>query len=466
MTAKAPKKEAAPKTKMPKVNQPKVEAAAPAHAPEVEDSKDDTHDYGATTYPVHPVDLAIDNDVMSEGEPCLLVARKATMKSLMVSHTIGCFTTKAEFAEEVETINQGRVVLFNSEQSISKVIRPRLMAAGADLSRVQIVPFKKRYATMERCLNFIQRQVEHDKKSAAPADRRLRLVVFDVVTSFLKATSADVREELTPVIAYCQQHKIALLMVLHLHHKGASDKQLLGLISGSQAWVQCSSMIWAMATGENTPHDNESHPWWKGVKEYGVFEVHTNNLGRSRQRWFYKCETVPVKGLKRPQPRLVMGDASKHQSVLSLLRATAKDDGTAINRSPREEAARWLAGWILEPTKTDPEYLVPPKVAEAARLHREGAVLVAARLTDGFQQAAKAAEVKWRTLERARADMAEGGHVFNLKIGKEHWIGLSASYNGGTGGGGAVGEGGTTPTKNGGGEAQEARLGDQGQAVH
>jgi hypothetical protein len=311
---------------------------------------------------------------MPEGETVLLVGKKGEMKSQMVYHLITCVTKGKEFAEEVLPVKRGRVVLFNSERSIHKVVRPRLEAAAADVERVQIVPWAscKDFTAAQR---FLEKQVTADEiaeeKSELNPDDKLRLVFFDVVADFKKPTASDVREAVLPLSDYCEQHGITVVFVLHLLHKGTSDKSLMGMISGSQSWVQVCSTILAMAMVDVTPDLRlPSTPWFKGIRRVGVFEVTHTNLDQSNARWWYKWEGQLVEPLPRLQSSLNVGDVGT-MSVIGCLRIGDQKGNEAANRSPRQHCIRWLMNWLSECTE------IPPHIRQKGE--QEGVRVRAAR---------------------------------------------------------------------------------------
>jgi hypothetical protein len=77
----------------------------------------------ASTLAMADITELIPLGVLPEGEPILFTGRKGCMKSAWLYHMIACVTTGKEFAEEVVPLKKGRVLLFNSEKSIEKVIR-------------------------------------------------------------------------------------------------------------------------------------------------------------------------------------------------------------------------------------------------------------------------------------------------------------------------------------------------------
>src|SRR6185369_2936495 len=114
----------------------------------------------------------------------------------------------------------GGVVLLNAEDDLSDTIRPRLEAAGADLSRITAgtmtrVQNPTTGATVERgfCL-------AGDLPGLERLIRRVpdcRLLVIDPITAYLGDTdshnNAEVRGLLAPLSELAARHKIAVVAV-------------------------------------------------------------------------------------------------------------------------------------------------------------------------------------------------------------------------------------------------------------
>ena len=311
--------------------------------------------FEASTYSKQDITELIPLGVLPEADSVLLVGKKGDMKSQAIYHLVACVTAGKEFAEEVVPLKKGRAIVFNSERSISKVVRPRLEAATAVLTKVQVVPWRD-CKTLDAALEFIKREVEEDKKRNKEPDQQLQLVAFDVVTDYKKATASDVREAVMPISDYCEQHSITVVFVLHLLHKGVSEKTLLGMISGSQAWTQVCSTILAVAMVDATPDLMlPQRPWFKGVKKVGVFEVAHTNLGEENQRWWYKWEGAKVEGLTKLQSSLTTGDVAGMSVINALRIATRRMERRQTNRravKPSSGSPSGLARSLLLPPRS------------------------------------------------------------------------------------------------------------------
>jgi hypothetical protein len=128
------------------------------------------------------------------------------------------------------------VVLLQGEDDLAAVVRPRLEAAGADLSRV--IAFDKagsagRPLVLPDDLPLIEK---------AAAEVQARLVVIDPLTAFVRSLSSDqgTRQALGPLTAFAERTGVAVLLVRHLTKGGTSNPLYrgagtIGIIAAARA---------------------------------------------------------------------------------------------------------------------------------------------------------------------------------------------------------------------------------------
>ena len=149
----------------------------------------------------------------------------------------------------------GDVVLISAEDDVADTIRPRLEAAGADLTRIHVLdgvedmdangePHRRPW-----CL--------HDLDALGDRVARLpgcRLVVIDPLSAFLAGAdshkNADVRELLAPLSDLAAQHRVALLAISHLNK---SAGPALYRTMGSLAFVAAARAAYAVAKDKEDP---------------------------------------------------------------------------------------------------------------------------------------------------------------------------------------------------------------------
>ena len=156
-----------------------------------------------------------------------------------------------------ETQLSGGVVLLSAEDGVADTIRPRLDAAGADVSRIS-------------ALDAIRVMVGHGQPSSRPFDlardilaleqaidlvEDCRLVVIDPVTAYLGGTdshkNADIRALLTPLADLAARHRVAVVAVTHLNKNAGVP--VIYRAMGSLAFIAAARQVWVVSKDQNDP---------------------------------------------------------------------------------------------------------------------------------------------------------------------------------------------------------------------
>lgn len=152
----------------------------------------------------------------------------------------------------------GGVVLLSAEDDAADTIRPRLDAAGADVSRITVL-------TAVRTVDHASgRESERmfslaDDLAALEAaiDRTpgCRLVIVDPISAYLGGTdshkNADVRALLAPLGALAARKGVAIVAVSHLNKSGGGSA--IYRTTGSLAFPAASRAAWAVARDRDDP---------------------------------------------------------------------------------------------------------------------------------------------------------------------------------------------------------------------
>jgi putative DNA primase/helicase len=171
------------------------------------------------------------------GKLCVIAGDPGLGKSLLTLSIAAHASRGAPWPDGTGLAPESTVLLLSAEDDFVDTIRPRLVAAGADLDRVMAVKgvvsgtgSKK----MERMLDIAQ---DVDKLRAViegyPAPRAL---VIDPISSFLGATgenaNAEVRKLLQPMTMLAQETGTAVILVSHLRKaKGSGLHRIIGSIA-------------------------------------------------------------------------------------------------------------------------------------------------------------------------------------------------------------------------------------------
>ena len=164
---------------------------------------------------------------------------------------------------------KGEVILLGAEDDIANTIRPRLEAAGADISRVHTlnaVCDTKGGEIVERV--FSMRDDVGQLGNVLIEHPACRLVVIDPLAAYLHGTDshsdAKVRQMLAPFAQLAAQCKVAIVCVTH-PNKSSTKKGIYG-VTGSLGFV---AAVRAVHTVEIDPKDARRR----------LFRPLKNNLG-------------------------------------------------------------------------------------------------------------------------------------------------------------------------------------------
>jgi putative DNA primase/helicase len=152
----------------------------------------------------------------------------------------------------------GGVVLLNAEDDAEDTIAPRLISAGADLSRVVVLsgvrhPVNAEGAVAERHLDLSADLPALEE--AIDAVGECRLVVVDPISAYLGRTdshnNAELRGVLAPLSALAARKSVALVVVTHLNK--ASGGPAIYRATGSIAFTGAARAVWSVSRDKNDP---------------------------------------------------------------------------------------------------------------------------------------------------------------------------------------------------------------------
>lgn len=220
------------------------------------------------------------------------------------------------------------VIIVASEDSWKMTVKPRLVAADADLDRILHI----RPAIREDQRAYVLLPDDLQELEGIVIDYNVDLIVLDPLLSVLDPKIDDykarpVREALEPIAHMAERTECVVLGIAHFT-KATEGKHLLQYLSGSGAYGQVVRSSVAMAMGEDG---------------CGVFTQAKNNLGRlDLPHWKYKIVPVDVPTKQGPAyvSKFLWTDEDSDLSVEEILGATRK--GQDPRRGEKEELAERL----------------------------------------------------------------------------------------------------------------------------
>lgn len=171
------------------------------------------------------------------------------------------------------------VVVMSSEDMLLETIVPRLIAAGADMTRVFVLPFTDDGFDVEKDLADLE---------VLAGEHRVRLVILDPLLALTPGDGfkeAEVRRMLKPAQRLMQEHKLAILGVMHLNKDVMMD--VLSRVTHSQAFTALVRSV--LFVGADPDDEDELNP--SKVLAHGK-----SNLGRIAPSVGFRLVETVVEG--------------------------------------------------------------------------------------------------------------------------------------------------------------------------
>lgn len=213
----------------------------------------------------------------------------------------------------------GSVIILANEDDAARTIRPRLDAAGADLSRVHIVEGVAR-AGAEADLF----QLDTDVKDLREKVRQIgdvKLIIIDPPAAYLGAKvdaykESDVRRILAPLTTLAHDTGALVLLVVHLNKR--TDGGAQQRFGGSTAWIAAPRVAFLVSEEEST-----KNRFMVPVK---------NNLGDDRNGFAYRIvEKLIDYGDPRIKSSHVEWLGSTTRSAHELLNPPRQKNGSVVD---------------------------------------------------------------------------------------------------------------------------------------
>jgi putative DNA primase/helicase len=179
----------------------------------------------------------------SRGSLTIITGLPGLSKSLLTIDITARITTGGKWPDGTGSAPQGGVLMFGTEDDPERIVVPRLMAAGADLSLVRIVEGAedRRHEwlapiSIDRDLQLVREQLDSFPECKA--------IIFDPLTQFIEAeenSNAQTRAALAPLVTLAQERGITVLAVMHLNKK--SDAMAVQRIAGASSYGQIARHI-------------------------------------------------------------------------------------------------------------------------------------------------------------------------------------------------------------------------------
>jgi archaellum biogenesis ATPase FlaH len=173
--------------------------------------------------------------------------------------------------------NQGAVIILSAEDDVSDTIRPRLEAAGADLSKVFIIDsVKARSFNLKSDVPTLAKMLNDLRVKGISVS----LLIIDPLSSYLgnidSNNNPEVRALLTPLIELAAKYQIAIIGINHLNK--SSNINALMRVSNSVAFVAAARAVYLVAQDD----EDENKRLFLPIK---------NNIGNDKTGLSFQIES-------------------------------------------------------------------------------------------------------------------------------------------------------------------------------
>jgi len=257
-------------------------------------------------------------DRIPEGKLVLLGGPPGLGKSQLTAFVSAVVSNGSHWPCGEGSAPQGNVIFMSAEDGIEDTIVPRLMAAGADLTRVRIVAAATKMDGTGRKTFSLKTDVDL-LEDLARQTGSVRVIIVDPISAYMGGAdgngNVETREVLEPLAEMANRLKIAVVAVTHLNKGGAGNQNALNRFAGSIAFVAAARAAFAVIEDP----DDEGRRLLLQAK---------SNLGK-------KCEGLAF----RLEQRLVAGDIVSSSIMFEGEHVSASID-EALNASECRGAER------------------------------------------------------------------------------------------------------------------------------
>ncbi len=194
-------------------------------------------------------------DRIARGKVSMIAGNPGLGKSQITASLSAIVSIGGQWPVDLTPCKTGNIIILSAEDDVADTIRPRLEAAGADLTKIYI-------------LDAIRIQSDDGKETLAPFNLKtdlyalesmvrdigsVALIVIDPITAYLGTTdshkNAEIRGLLSPLSDMAGRHESAIVCVSHLNKGGNSDAMMR--ITGSLAFVAAARAAYLVAQDED-----------------------------------------------------------------------------------------------------------------------------------------------------------------------------------------------------------------------
>ncbi len=180
------------------------------------------------------------------GKISIIAGNPGLGKSQITTALAAVVTTGGRWPDGSECTKQGSVIFLSAEDDPADTIKPRLIAAGADVKRCSLLNASIKEGTdrKQRIRGFDLSKDVQRLSSVLRQHDDVRLLVIDPISAYLGKTdshnNAEIRGALEPLSKMASEHNVAIVLLTHLNkstHQEPIERIIgsIGLIAAARA---------------------------------------------------------------------------------------------------------------------------------------------------------------------------------------------------------------------------------------
>jgi RecA-family ATPase len=158
------------------------------------------------------------------------------------------------------SLPKGRVIIMSAEDDPEYQLKPKLLAAGADEEKIDLIKCKTIGITKKRRLINLQSDLDHIEKHIQEKGD-IKLIIIDPVGYFVGDLREDNNGEVIHFLDllkdFSKKNNIAIILNKHLRKKGTNSGNSVSAsseVGGSAAWVTSPRITWIISPD----HDDQN----------------------------------------------------------------------------------------------------------------------------------------------------------------------------------------------------------------
>ena len=221
-------------------------------------------------------------------------------KSLISLYLAACVSRGQRLQGNTEDTEAGEVLMLCAEDDPEITLRPRLEAAGADISKIHLLESVLLKDGAGKSLGERLAQLDNDIISIEKVltdNPEIKLVIIDPISSFLGNANMnreqEVRKALQPLATRARNHGLAVVMVAHFN-KNSETRSAMDRVGGAKALISMGRAAW-VCVPEPKKETPDGQPMEIQDPDRRLFLKLKGNLAPSKIGGLvYSIRTMPV----------------------------------------------------------------------------------------------------------------------------------------------------------------------------